>query len=290
MLINWFTVCAQVINFLILVWLLKHFLYKPILNALDAREKGIASQLAEAKAKTAEARQEREAFQHKNEVFDQERAALMKQVTDKANAERQRLLDEVRKDADVLRARRQDALCQEQRALSTNIMRWTQKEVFAITRRTLADLAATSLEERIADVFINRLRALTPPAREQLAAALTTATQPTRVRSAFVLPPAQRQAIASALEESLAVHTPIEFETNPDLVCGIELSTNGQKVAWSIGDYLATLEKSAGDLLHVDARPDASSKAEALANGKDEAKRKPAPEPVSGPSASKANP
>src|SRR5271166_1712941 len=126
MLINWFTVCAQVINFLILVWLLKHFLYKPILNALDAREKGIASQLAEAKAKTAEAQQERDAFQHKNEVFDQERAALMKQVTDKANAERQRLLDEVRKDADVLRARRQDALCQEQRALSTNIIRWTQ--------------------------------------------------------------------------------------------------------------------------------------------------------------------
>ena len=46
MLINWFTVCAQAINFLILVWLLKRFLYKPILHAIDEREKGIAAQLA----------------------------------------------------------------------------------------------------------------------------------------------------------------------------------------------------------------------------------------------------
>jgi len=38
MLIDWFTVVAQVINFLILVWLMKRFLYKPILNAIAARE------------------------------------------------------------------------------------------------------------------------------------------------------------------------------------------------------------------------------------------------------------
>ena len=48
MLIDWFTVGAQVLNFLILVWLLKRFLYKPILNAIDAREKRIAAELADA--------------------------------------------------------------------------------------------------------------------------------------------------------------------------------------------------------------------------------------------------
>ena len=110
MLINWFTVVAQAINFLILVWLLKRFLYKPILHAIDEREKGIATQLAQAEAKEAEAQKERDDFQHKNEAFDQERAALLKKATDEAKAERQRLLDEARKDADALRAKRQDAL------------------------------------------------------------------------------------------------------------------------------------------------------------------------------------
>jgi F-type H+-transporting ATPase subunit b len=287
--IKWFVVVAQIINFLILVWVLKRFLYKPILNAIDAREKGIATQFAEANAKTAEAEKERATFQHKNEVFDQEHAALMKKMSDEANAERQRLLDEVRKDADALRARRQEALRNEQRALHSNIIRWTQKEVFAITRKTLADLATMSLEERMADVFVNRLRALTSPAREQLAAALGTATQPARVRSAFELPPPQRQAIESALKEMFAVDTSVQFETRPDLVCGIELSTNGQKVAWSIADYLATLEKSAAELLHLDAMTDASSNSDPLANSKPDPKRNSTPGLVSGPLAQEAN-
>ena len=55
MLIDWFTVGAQALNFIILVWLLKRFLYKPILNAVDAREKRIAAELADADAKKAEA-------------------------------------------------------------------------------------------------------------------------------------------------------------------------------------------------------------------------------------------
>ena len=103
MLINWFTVLAQAVNFLILVWLLKRFLYKPILHAIDEREKGIAAQLAEAKAKKAEVKKDRDTFQHKNEAFDQERATLLKKATEEAAAERQRLLDEARKDADALR-------------------------------------------------------------------------------------------------------------------------------------------------------------------------------------------
>ncbi|MCK7510100.1 MAG: hypothetical protein MZV70_42750 [Desulfobacterales bacterium] len=67
------------LNFLILVWLLKRFLYKPILDAIDAREKRIAAELADADANKAEARKERDEFQHKNEEFDQQRAAAPEQ-------------------------------------------------------------------------------------------------------------------------------------------------------------------------------------------------------------------
>src|ERR1700678_322607 len=114
MLIDWFTVGAQALNFLILVWLMKRFLFKPILNALDAREQRIAAELADADAKKAEARKDRDEFQRKNTEFDQQRAALLSKATDEANAQRQRLLDEARKDADSLRAKRQEALRMEQ--------------------------------------------------------------------------------------------------------------------------------------------------------------------------------
>jgi F-type H+-transporting ATPase subunit b len=250
MLINWFTVVAQAINFLILVWLLKRFLYKPILHAIDEREKGIATLLAQAEAKKTEAQKERDDFQRRNEVFDQERAALMKKAVDDAKAERLRLLDEARKDADSLRAKRQEALRNEQIKLTQEIIRWTRKEVFAIARKTLADLAGTSLEERMGEVFVSRLRALNSAAKEQLVAAFNNSEQPARVRSAFDLPPQQRDTIESAVKETFSAEARVAFETAPELVSGIELANNGHKVAWSIADYLATLEKSAGELMH----------------------------------------
>src|SRR3970282_801082 len=110
MLIDWFTVSAQVVNFLILVWLMKRFLYKPILYAIDAREKRIATELADADGKRAEAQKERDEFQHKNEEFDQQRNELLSKAKEEAKSERERLFDVARQAAAALRAKRQDAL------------------------------------------------------------------------------------------------------------------------------------------------------------------------------------
>ena len=85
MLIDWFTVAAQILNFLILVWLLKRFLYKPILDAIDAREKRIITELADAAKKQKEAKQERDDFNKKNADFDQQRNELLRVATEAAN-------------------------------------------------------------------------------------------------------------------------------------------------------------------------------------------------------------
>src|SRR5512141_1356348 len=130
MLIDWFTVGAQALNFLILVWLLKRFLYKPILHAIDAREKRIAAELADADAKKAEAQKERDEFQKKNETFDQQRAALLSKATDEAKAEGQRLIEEARKAADALSAKRGETLRNDARSLNQTLRHRTQQEVF----------------------------------------------------------------------------------------------------------------------------------------------------------------
>src|ERR1700679_1503949 len=156
MLIDWFTVGAQALNFIILVWLLKRYLYKPILDAVDAREKRIAAELADADAKKAEARKERDEFQVKNETFDQQRAALLSKATQEASAERQRLTDEARKAADDVSAKRSESLLSDAENLNQAILQRTQQEVFAIARKALTDLAGTSLEERMCDVFMDR--------------------------------------------------------------------------------------------------------------------------------------
>jgi F-type H+-transporting ATPase subunit b len=265
MLIDWFTVGAQTINFIILVWLLKRFLYKPILDAVDARERRVAAELADADAKKAEAKKERDEFQHKNEAFDRQRAALLSKATEEVKAERQRLLGEARQAAEALSATQQETLRREARSLSEAIRRQTLQEVFAIARKALMDLASTSLEERLAEVFTRRLRELAGKAKADLAEALKSASDPALVRSAFEMPEKQRTTIQDALNEVFSVNLQTRFEIAPDLIGGIELTANGQKVAWSIADYLTSLGKDVEELLKAKEQPEVMREAKAEA-------------------------
>ncbi len=255
MLIDWFTVAAQALNFIILVWLLKRFLYKPILDAVEARERRVAAELADANTKKTEAQKERDVFERKNEEFDRQRAALMNKATDAAEAQRQRLLEDARRAAEDFSAKREEELQSEANILKQAIRRRTQKEVFAIARKAMTELAATTLEDRICEVFIRRLRAMEGKAKEGLGEALKSTSKPVLVRSAFELPVLQREAIQRALHETFSIDVHVNFESAAELVCGIELSTDGHKVAWSIADYLVSLEMSIDELLKERGKP-----------------------------------
>jgi F-type H+-transporting ATPase subunit b len=259
MLIDWFTVGAQALNFLILVWLLKRFLYKPILNAIDTREKGIAAKLADATAKEAEAQKERNEFQSKNRAWDEQRSALLRKATDDAKAEKDHLLDEAHKQADSLRDAQAVALENDQRRLSTQIISLTKDEVFGISRKALADLATVSLEERMGEVFTRRLREMDPKSKNALGAVLKTESEPATVHSTFALPDNQKAAIQNALNETFSAEVRLRFETAPETVCGIELSCGGLKVSWSIADYLAALDQKVRLLLATDVKPSVRS-------------------------------
>lgn len=254
MLIDWFTVGAQALNFVILVWLMKRFLYKPILHAIDAREKRIALEMADADAKKAEAKKERDEFAKKNEEIDQKRAALLGQATEDAKAARLRLIGEATHAADALRAKRQEGLKNEARDINQAIARRTEQEVFSVARKALSDLATTSLEERMGEIFTRRLRQMDGPAKARLGDALKGASEPAIVRSAFGLPADQRAAIQNALNETFSAEVRIRFETAPELISGVEIATNGQKLSWTLAGYLGSLEERVGEILDQQAK------------------------------------
>jgi F-type H+-transporting ATPase subunit b len=118
------------------------------------------------------------------------------------------------------------------------------------------------------------LRELDEKARSLLGDALRKNSESALIRSTFDLPAAQQAAIQNALNETFSAEIHIRFETAPDLVSGIELTTNGQKVGWSIADYLASLEKGVGDLLKEKDKP------EAKAEPKPEIKASPKPQTI----------
>ncbi len=254
MLIDWFTVGAQAINFLILVWLLKRFLYRPVLAAIETREKKIAAELAGAAAREAQAQAQRDEFERRNAMFDREREALMRKAADEAAAEHQRLMEAARSDSQSLRARLAESLANERQALSRQMSIRTQTEVFALARQTLSDLAGVNLEDRMVEVFLDRLHA---SSAKQLRSSLQTSGgnpepslgQPALVRSAFELSSARRAAVEAVVRDHFGPAMAVQFEVSPDCVSGIELRMGGVKVAWSVTDYLASVSRAVTDML-----------------------------------------
>lgn len=249
MLIDWFTVGAQILNFLILVWLMQRYLYLPILRAIDQREQRIARELADAAAKMAEAERTRDEYQQKTRQLDQQCAALLSQAAEQAQAERRQLLEAAGQAADALSTRRQEAFKNEVRNLNNSISRTMQQEVFSIARKALSELADSSIDERLAAVFTRRLAALDVETASHIAGILKTAAQPSIVRSAVELSIAQRAVLQNALNERFSADVAVRYETAADLISGIEWHVDGFKLAWTIADYISSLEDSVNALL-----------------------------------------
>jgi F-type H+-transporting ATPase subunit b len=250
--INWFTVIAQIINFFVLVWLLRRFLYKPVLKAIDERENKIASELKDAKAKETEAKKEQAEFLEKNEKFDQQKKKLMDDVIAETNEEREKLLEGARNEAAVLRSKLEKSLDAMQENLEHDIAQKTQEEVFAITRKTLKDLASMSLEEQSVNIFVNRLKELKNEEKKKLTDAFKSGSDFILVQTAFDLPSKQQTEIKSTVNEILGTKTQFQFNTVPKLISGIELTSNGYKLAWSISEYLSSIQKSISETMKAE--------------------------------------
>ncbi|MDP4285226.1 MAG: F0F1 ATP synthase subunit B [Bacteroidota bacterium] len=242
--INWFTVIAQVINFLILVWLLKRFLYKPVLNAIDEREKKIADQLNDAEAKKAEAQKERDEFEQKNEDFDKEREARLDKVQEDAKAEKQRLFEEVRTESNTLRAKYETALKQEEQNIADTIKRKTQDEVFAIASKALSDLASASLEEQLIKMFVKRIQDLNEEEKKNFREAFSNSNTTIIIKSAFELQASSKENVEKAINEITGKETNFQYQPVPELVSGIEIDAENYKLSWNIESYLEALKKN----------------------------------------------
>jgi len=242
--INWFTVIAQILNFLVLVWLMKRYLYKPILNAIDDREKKIVGQLADAKTKKEEAQKEQDEFNKKNEVFDRQKKDMMDKATSEAATQGQKLLEDAKNNAKALQDKLEKAAKDQQENLNRQTEQKTEKEVFAITKKVLTDLAGVDFEEQSVNVFIKRISGIKENEKDLFKKALLPGSGTILVQSAFDLTEKQQTEIKSEVTKMLGTKPSFEFKTSPALIGGIELTTNGYKLAWSIAEYVNSFEKS----------------------------------------------
>ncbi len=243
MLIDWFTVIAQIINFLILLFLLRRFLYGPIINAMHAREERVVARLEDAHRQQEEAEQEAADYRRQQRELEQQRAARLQEAEESAHARREELIAEARAETDRLRANWHAALEQSKESFLRDLRQRTGEQVTAIARRVLNDLATADLEQQIIRAFLQRLRSLDQATQATIAQATADAQPNVLIRSAFDLSHDQRRQIENTVQAQFGEEVELSFETAPELIAGIALTVGSHELAWNLQSYLETLEE-----------------------------------------------
>jgi F-type H+-transporting ATPase subunit b len=247
--LDWFTLVAQILNFFVLVWILKRFLYQPILKSMGERETHIRETIVQAEEEKKKAKAERVDLEHQNSEIAKQRDELLKQARNSAQEERQHLIEEARAEFEAARLKYQETLIREQHDLQQELSRQARIEVIAIAQRVLGDLADSEIQERMAHKFCQRLADLNDEEKNQLRRPLEQSPERiATIRHSVAMSPQIRETLQKSVTGILGDLT-LNFENKPALGCGIELAVDGQKVAWSVDDYMRSLEISLNEVL-----------------------------------------
>lgn len=237
MTIDWITVSAQIINFLILVWLLKRFLYAPVIRAMDEREQRVTHRLKEANQREQLAEEQRKHYHQQQSELEQNRAQALKKASLEADSLKHSLLEDARAEVAEWRDKWQQQAMIERNTFLQSLQRRTANSVLTITRKVLHGLANTDLESQLIVTFIEKLNTLTQDQVDHL----NQLDEPVKVVTSFALDKAQQDQVTMAICKKLAVETTPEFTVSPELVFGVQLNIAEQALSWNLASYLDDL-------------------------------------------------
>jgi F-type H+-transporting ATPase subunit b len=246
--LDWSTFLLELVNFLILLWILKRFLYAPIKAAIEARRERVESALAEANARRAEAERMRQDYEARLDAWQQERARARVALDQELAAERARRIEALQTE---LRAQRDKAAILDERR-GREARRQGEEAALALAAgfgsRLLVRLADPSLEARMVDMVIEDLPRLSNGHREALAATAAAGADPAtvRIQSAYPLNEAQRADLEAALCQAAGRDDlRYDFDRDPDLVAGLQIDAGPLVMRANLRDELRFFAESA---------------------------------------------
>jgi F-type H+-transporting ATPase subunit b len=251
--IDWFVLFCQIFNFLLLVYLLKRFLYGRIIKAMDDREAKIVARFAEAEELKVKANEAAELYEKRNQSLNETKEHMLNEATMAADAKRKELMEKVREEVDQVKARWQDMLIREHDAFFYDLRQRAAQQLYATARKALRDLADADLEDRIVDEFLRRIKALDEEKSIQIRKAISGGGNKVIIQSAFNISAFRQAQIEEVLKKQITNGFTIRYLEQPEIVSGIELRVNGHKIAWSLNEYLEALVESMTETLQKEA-------------------------------------
>jgi len=251
--IDWFVFFSQIVNFMILLFLLKKFLYGRIIGAMDAREAKIAARFAEVEQAREESRASAEAYARKLRDLEERSEAMLEKSRLDAESFKERLQEKAREETEFLKTRWIGAIKSERENFLQELRHLAGRQIYAVSRQVLKDLSAMDLEERIVEILVERVAAMDEKEREKFREPLENGGT-VAVTSAFAIPPEAQARLTEALRRHVAADAKVVYEMSDDILSGCELRSDGHKIAWSMKDYIETLEESFFTALYEEAQ------------------------------------
>jgi ATP synthase F0 subunit b len=248
--IDWWTLALQAANFLVLVWLLQHFLYRPVLGIIAERQQRTENVIAQANAAKAAAEQLREGLEQQRGAIAKERDQALEEAHARATREASDLLERARTAAEQLLTEERRRIEQE-RAEATEALRQQTIELgVAVARRLLAEAADGGLEGPFLGRALTKLQSLTESEHRELIAQLADG-EAIRVTTARPLEQAASEAFRQKLQDLLGPGTIVQFADDAALIAGAELHFPHTILRHSWRDSLREIEEE----LKRDGRP-----------------------------------
>jgi len=245
--LDWSTLALEVLNFLVLVWLLQRFLYKPILSVVSARQAAIGESARRAEQIESKARELQAQYEARLQDWEQERARAREALTEELQGERARALDVLHQNLEE--ERRKAAVLDERRRAEETAQneRLAIEQAAAFARRLLAGLAGPEVEARLVQMAIEELQHLPEARRSALRQALIASREPPTVCTAYSVLPAQREALNLALRSVVEGARECRFCEESALLAGVRINVGPWVLEANLGEELNLFSAAASD-------------------------------------------
>jgi F-type H+-transporting ATPase subunit b len=235
MLINWYVVVSQIVNFIIVILILKFFLYRPILEKINNHQKKIEDELQDAALKQKQAHDLMAQMEKEKREFDHQSEKRKKKLKEELDQLRDQLLENAKGEVEKQKTVWVEDFKLDQNEAYKEYRNRMTAELFSIVRTSVQSLSHVQLEEAIIDSFLAQIKAekekfLPMPSHMQ-------------IKTALEISNPMRQKIQTSFQKEFGKEISFEFVTEPRLIAGIALYLDGKKLSWNMEDYLATLQK-----------------------------------------------
>ncbi len=229
------TFVLEIVNFLILIWILKHFLYRPVLAVIERRRSTVQETLERARHERQEAEALKRDYEEREARWQQEREAARSALDDEMAARRKQALEALSRSLDRERDRQRAAAERDAEDLRLNLERRALSQGATFTARLLSRFASPQLEQQLIELALADLGALDTETRQRL----NGVSEPARVSTAHPLDETARSRLREAVEDVLGPRSEWEFLEAPELLAGLRLDLGAWVLQANLRDELA---------------------------------------------------